>query len=138
MFTGSSRTTTIDAPTETPTPTQAPSVWDMPDTSAGVCDCGGNCTTNREVVLEVAHHLGFDKKWLLHDEIIDMAMELWAYEAVCEFFLMVINDSAKAVNGEVANRYPFERGIEIVGYFSKTWQGCPDDTCRTVREFGEY
>lgn len=131
-----SATRTIEAPEA---PTVIPNVWELPDTSSGICECGNNCTVNRAFLVEIASHLGLqpDKEWLTHDEVIDLAMEVWEYDGVCEFFLMVINDSAKAVFGEVAERYPFEKGIEIVGYFSKTWQGCPDEECRVVREFGD-
>lgn len=118
-------------------PAVAPSVWEMPDTSFGWCDCGDDCSVDRELIVEVADDLEFDKEWVTHDEVIDWAMALWNYEAVCEFFLMVVNDAAKAVHGEPAERYPFEKAVEIVGYFSKTWQGCPDETCRVIREFGD-
>lgn len=134
MTQGSSGTKTIEAPT----PTVIPNVWDLPDTSSGLCECGNNCMVTRELLIDIAFHLRFDREWLTHDEVIDLAMEVWNYDGVCEFFLIVINDSAKAVFGEVAERYPFEKGLEIVGYFSKTWQGCPDTSCRVIREFGEY
>ena len=95
------------------TPTVIPNVWEMPNTGPGWCDCGNDCTVTRDLLAEIAFHLRFSGEWLSHDEVIDLAMELWAYDGVCEFFLMVIKDSAKAVYGEIAEKYPFEKGLEI-------------------------
>ena len=56
---------------------------------------------------------------MTHDEVIDTAMDLWNYVAVCEFFLLAIRQSASAVNGGPAPRYSFGRGLDIVGIFPR-------------------
>ncbi len=75
-----------------------------------------------------------DPEWMTHEEVIDTAMDLWNYIAVCKFFLMAIRASAIAVGGRQSPKYPFERGLEIVAHFSKTWQGCPEEICASVRD----
>ena len=85
-------------------------------------------------MLSFAEDVVADPEWITHDEVIDTAMDLWNYIAVCEFFLMGIRSSAETINGAPEPKYPFERGLEIIAYFSKTWQGCPEEICRTVRD----
>ena len=75
--------------------------------------------------MSFAEDLVEDPEWMTHDEVIDTAMDLWNYIAVCEFFLMAIRASAVSVNGEAAQRYPFERGLEIVALFLQDLAGVP-------------
>ena len=110
-----------------------PDVWRMPSRGIEWCDCGKHHELDRDIVLGFARDLVEDPEWMTHDEVIDTAMDLWNYLSVCEFFLLAIRRSAHAVNGDAAWRYPFERGLEIVAYFSKTWQGCPEQICAPQR-----
>jgi hypothetical protein len=111
-----------------------PDVWQMPSRGIEWCDCGQHHAVDRKIVLEFAQDVVEDREWMTHDEVVDTAMDLWNYVSVCEFFLMAIRRSASAVNGGPAQRYRFERGLEIVAYFSKTWQGCPEEICSSVRD----
>lgn len=106
-----------------------PDVWTMPSRGMEWCDCGQHHELDRDIVLRFARDLVDDPAWMTHDEVIDTAMDLWKYVSVCRFFLLAIGRSASAVNGGPAPRYGFERGMEIVAYFSKTWQGCPEEIC---------
>ncbi|MFF5793116.1 hypothetical protein ACFY5D_13800 [Paeniglutamicibacter sp. NPDC012692] len=132
------RSITMAANPQTPAtpagPAAPPDPWTMPSRGIEWCDCGEHHDLDRDTVLSFAEDVVEDRQWMTHDEVIDTAMDLWNYIAVCEFFLMAIRASTVSVNGEPAPRYPFERGLEIVAYFSKTWQGCPEEICRTVRD----
>lgn len=112
----------------------APDVWSMPGRGIEWCDCGQHHALDRATVEQYAAQVVGDPQWMTHDEVIDASMDLWNYVSVCEFFLMAIRTSARAVNGALAPRYRYERGLEIVAYFSKTWQGCPEVICRSVHE----
>lgn len=112
----------------------APDVWSMPSRGIEWCDCGKHHVLDRATVEHFAAQVVGDPQWMTHDEVIDASMDLWNYVAVCEFFLMAIRTSASAVNGALASKYRYERGLEIVAYFSKTWQGCPEVICRSVHE----
>lgn len=111
-----------------------PGVWTMPSRGIEWCDCGRHHVLDRDIVLGFARDLVEDPDWMTHDEVVDTAMDLWNYVSVCEFFLLGIRRSASAVNGGPATRYSFERGLEIVAYFSKTWQGCPEEICSPSRD----
>ena len=111
-----------------------PDVWQLPSRGIEWCDCGQHHVLNRKIVLGFAQEVVEDREWMTHDEVVDTAMDLWNYVSVCEFFLMAIRRSASTVNGGPAQKYRFERGLEIVAYFSKTWQGCPEEVCSSVRE----
>lgn len=65
-------------------------------------------------------------------------METWNYIEVCRFFHLQLNDAAKHVNGGTAAQYPYYDGIDIVGYFSKTWQGCPEEVCAGGYDTGTF
>lgn len=112
----------------------APDVWSMPNRGIEWCDCGKHHVLERSTVEHFATRVIGDPQWMTHHELIDATMDLWNYSAVCEFFLMAIRASANAVNGVLAPKYRYERGLEIVAYFSKTWQGCPEVFCRSVHE----
>ena len=111
-----------------------PDVWQLPSRGIEWCDCGQHHVLNRKIVLGFAQEVVEDREWMTHDEVVDTAMDLWNYVSVCEFFLMAIRRSASTVNGGPAQKYRFERGLEIVAYFSKTWQGCPEEVCSSERE----
>lgn len=119
------------APTEVPTetPFEKPNVWDMPTTGSGWCDCGEDHPLDTDWVLDCAMENAEDPEWMTHKEVIQTAKDVWEYDSVCAFFRMVINDSATAVHGAPAEKYPFKTGVEIVIYFSKIWNGCPEEAC---------
>lgn len=94
----------------------------MPSHGIEWCDCGEHHALDGETVLSFA------------GDIVDTSMDRWDHVAGCGFFLMAIDAAAGIVKGALAPRYPFERGLEIVAVFSKTWQRCPEEICRTVRD----
>ncbi|MCV9994633.1 hypothetical protein OIU93_10035 [Paeniglutamicibacter sp. ZC-3] len=122
------------APEEPSDAELVPDVWQMPSRGIEWCDCGQHHAVDRKIVLDFAEAVVEDREWMTHDEVIDTAMDLWNYVSVCEFFLMGIRRSASAVNGGPAVKYRFERGLEIVAFFSKTGQGCPEEICSSVRD----
>lgn len=109
-----------------------PDVWDMPDQGIEWCECGDSHPLGRDTVEAFARDVVGDSEWITHKEVEFITMDLWAYESVCRFFLMQVEEASVKVHGAVAEKYPFETGIEIVGYFSKTWNGCPDEICSTI------
>jgi hypothetical protein len=131
MVTTQDNTTTTDNPVTIPPRTvETPQVWEMPTTGVEWCVCGDEShVVSRDRVLLWAAEVVKGWEWMTHDEVIMIAMDMWNYESVCEFFLMKVRDCAVAVHGEVAQKYPFETGLEIIGYFMKTWHGCPELAC---------
>lgn len=127
-------TKTIEAPTPTETPVEKPNVWEMPTTGSGWCDCGEDHDLDTDWLLDCAFETVDDPEWMTHKEVIRTAKMFWEYESICEFFRMAINTSATAVNGQPAEKYKFEIGIEIVAHFSKTWNGCPEEACQGDEE----
>lgn len=121
------------APTEAPTevPFEKPDVWNMPTTGIGWgCDCEEDSQElDADWLLEIATDIAEDPEWLTHEEVIELAQDFWEYEEICTFFRMIVGDSAKAVNGKIAEKYTFTIGVEIVAYFSKVWNGCPEEAC---------
>lgn len=115
-------------------PLTKPDVWSMPDKGLEWCDCGESHDLSKEMAEDSALYIAENPEWMTHKEVIEATMDLWAYVAVCEFFLMKVNDSATVIAGEPKEKYPFEQAVEIIGYFSKTWQGCPEQICETVFE----
>jgi hypothetical protein len=127
-------TKTIEAPVPTETPVEKPNVWEMPTTGSGMCDCGQSHDLDTDWLLDCAFESVEDPEWMTHKEVIRTAKMFWEYESICEFFRMAINVSATAVNGQPAEKYKFEVGIEIVAHFSKTWNGCPEEACQGDEE----
>lgn len=130
----STKTIEAPAPTEAPAPVEKPNVWEMPTTGSGWCDCGQNHELDTDWLLDCAFETVNDPEWMTHKEVIKTAKMFWEYESVCEFFRMAINVSATAVNGQPAEKYKFETGMEIVAHFSKTWNGCPEEACQGDEE----
>lgn len=126
----STKTIEAPAPTEIPVPAEKPNVWEMPTTGSGWCDCGENHELDTDWLLDCAFEIVEDPEWMTHKEVIRTAKMFWEYESICEFFRMAINVSATAVNGQPAEKYKFETGMEIVAHFSKTWNGCPEEACQ--------
>lgn len=128
------KTIEASAPTETPIPVEKPNVWEMPTTGSGMCDCGEDHDLDTDWLIDCAFETVDDPEWMTHKEVIKTAKMFWEYESICEFFRMAINVSATAVNGEPAEKYKFETGMEIVAHFSKTWNGCPEEACQGDEE----
>ncbi|WP_404286960.1 hypothetical protein [Glutamicibacter arilaitensis] len=107
-----------------------PDVWNMPDKGQPWCDCGEAHELSADIVYEFAEELRLDpRSSMSHLQLIELTMEVWNFEEVCRFFHLALNDAAQIIHGKVAEHYPFAVGIDIVGYFSKTWQGCPEEVC---------
>lgn len=107
-----------------------PSIWDMPDSGLQWCDCGGDHQLQRDDISDIASHLSIEEDaTITHQQLVILTMELWNYVEVCRFFHLRLNDAAQHIHGTIAELYPYEDGMDIVGYFSKTWQGCPEEVC---------
>lgn len=127
-------TKVIEAPAPTEAPVEKPNVWEMPTTGSGMCDCGEDHDLDMDWLIDCAFETVEDPEWMTHKEVIRTAKMFWEYESICEFFRMAINVSATAVNGQPAEKYKFETGMEIVAHFSKTWNGCPEEACQGDEE----
>ncbi|MGP9487523.1 hypothetical protein ACT3UD_08220 [Glutamicibacter sp. 287] len=108
-----------------------PDIWTMPDKGLSWCDCGAAHELSADIVYGFAEELGLDtREAMTHPQLVELTMEVWNFEAVCRFFHLALNEATQFIHGTVAEEYPFAEGIDIVGYFSKTWQGCPAAECR--------
>lgn len=108
---------------------QHPGIWSMPCRGIEWCDCGNHHPVSRIAIEEFTAGIARDPRWLTHAEISAVAMDFWRYTEVCRFFVLALERAATVVCGAPAERYRHEQGIEIIGYFSKTWQGCPEEDC---------
>lgn len=107
-----------------------PDVWTMPTTGIEWCDCGCGHEVTEELVRDaVANTFGEVPDEISHPEVCLVLMDLWEYESVCAFFFDGVEDSARAVHGRVADMYPLDAALRIIGHFSKTWNGCPEIAC---------
>ncbi len=107
-----------------------PTVWDLPDQGVQWCDCGQDHALTLDFVIDVAEDLGHDDEvFLTHQEVVELTMEVWGFAEVCRFFHLALNAAAECVNGAVEEEYRTFVAFDIVGYFSKTWQGCPAQAC---------
>lgn len=119
-------TATPPAP-ELPT---TPDTWQMPTEGMGWCDCGKGCELDKESIEKKFRLLfGKEPEWVPHPQLCLVIQKTWLYEEVCDFFFDHVTRSAAAVHGKPAKEYPYQVAVEIVGYFSKTWQGCPSEIC---------
>jgi len=129
-------TTTVTTPVVAPTTPQPPA-WVIPDvwheeaTGLEWCDCGDHCPLTRRFIATIADNVcgQASPERITHPQVIAIAKNVWAYESVCRFFTMAIEDAAVRVNGTVAKDYPREVGLEIVKAFSNRWNGCPEEGC---------
>lgn len=108
----------------------APSVWEMPDQGIQWCDCGKDHPLTLDYVQWLAEELGIgESDKISHHEVVELTMEVWKYAEVCRFFHLAQNSAAEHIHGSVAAKYPANTAFDIIGYFSKTWQGCPMEAC---------
>ena len=102
--------------------------WLMPRSGMQYCECGQGCEVDRELVDEVLAEYGFGSAdQVPHSTVITVCADIWGYDEVCDFFLDHVNLSARRVDGHVLESYPYGVAVDMVGYFSKTWQGCPEE-----------
>lgn len=108
-----------------------PEVWEMPTTGLQWCDCGCDCEVDEELICDYMEDVLGERtpEWVTHPELCRVIQELWNYESVCAFFFDHVDLSAKKINGSVAKRYRGTVATAIIGYFSKTWNGCPEEAC---------
>lgn len=114
-------------PAEVP---ETPRVWDMPTTGMEWCDCGEHC----EVTIDRVEEEFFDvledcPDWVTHRQLCRIIQYMWRYISVCQFFFDHVERSATAVVGGVKEKYEFLTAVDIAGYFTKTWNGCPEEAC---------
>lgn len=103
----------------------------MPNRGLDWCDCGQSHELTRAIVYQHIIALGYGRaNQLSHSQLVAVIIDVWHYAAVCRIFHLAVNEAAAHIHGAVAHSYPLGRSLDIVGYFSKTWQGCSDETCR--------
>lgn len=131
---------TPPAPALTPIP-ELPSSpsdpWDLPEQGLRWCDCGEDCPPpGRDVAEGELLSMGYGEGDAVpHLAVIAACQKMWSYETVCAFFTDHVDLSAQRVNGKVEQAYSFGIAVDIIGYFSRTWQGCPEEVCDDERTF---
>ncbi|WP_426733550.1 hypothetical protein [Glutamicibacter sp. 2E12] len=107
-------------------------VWSMPSQGLAWYDCGKGHELTEEIVLQAMAAAGFGPgRPLAHGQLAELIADLWHYSQVCRFFHLAVEQAAMRIHGKVDEIYPWEHSTDIVGYFSKTWQGCPDAACQS-------
>lgn len=114
-------------------PAVKPDVWEMPNEGSGWCDCGEDHPVDKPLVRSMIRaELGEgaeNRDAITHPEVCRVIMRMWRYVEVCAFFHDAVGRSAKVVNGRAEAEYPMPVGMEIIAYFAKTWNGCPEELC---------
>lgn len=106
-----------------------PNIWLIPGAGMAWCDCGADHELTRTEV-EANFRRKFDVGGRVpHPEVVTEIRELWNYKSICPFFLLQVEESARAVVGRVDESYLFADAVDIAGWFTKTWQGCPSESC---------
>lgn len=126
-----------EAPTQAPTPLEVPAEepsladpWEMERTGIQWCDCEEDHELERiDAVIDLEELGFFEGDMVPHLAVCAECQKMWNYVEVCEFFYDHVAYSAKKINGEVAAAYPYPVAVDIIGYFYKTWQGCPREVC---------
>lgn len=106
-----------------------PDVWTIPGTGIEWCDCGEDHELTRDVVLGRYLAAGLTDGRVPHPVVVAVTMDLWCYATVCRFFHLTLEDAAREVAGAVLPDYQLDHAVDITGLFTKTWQGCPEDSC---------
>ena len=105
-------------------------VWSVPSRGITWCDCGADHELTEEHVFNTLIDIGLNPAHMLtHSELVELTAEVWSYDEVCRFFHLALEESAQRIHGGIDERYPLREALSIVGYFSKTWQGCPEADC---------
>lgn len=123
----------VPAAVPTTNPIVKPDVWEMPNEGSGWCDCGEHHPVDRPLVRSMIRaELGEgaeNRDAITHPEVCRVIMRMWRYVEVCAFFHDAVGRSAEVVNGRAESEYPMPIGMEIIAYFAKTWNGCPEQLC---------
>ena len=102
-------------------------VWSMPSAGMSWCECGQDHELTAAIVYKFIVEAGYEtRQRLTHGQLSDVIAYVWKYSEVCRFFHLAVEQAAKLVHGKVDKTYPLGHSVDIIGYFSKTWQGCPD------------
>lgn len=105
-------------------------VWSMPRTGMVWCECSEDHELTEEFVFKTLMEMGlYPGRNLSHSEVVELTAAVWNYDEVCRFFELAVEEAAQQVHGQIDSTYPLEHSLAIVGYFSKKWQGCPDEAC---------
>lgn len=106
-------------------------VWSMPSRGLAWCDCGKGHELTESIVFRAIGEAGYEpSRPLTHSQLVDLIAQVWHYSEVCRFFHLAVEQAATRIHGKVDAVYPLDHSVDIVGYFSKTWQGCPDAACQ--------
>lgn len=106
-------------------------VWPMPRQGIAWCDCGDGHELSEDFVFNTLIDIGLEpSRMLTHEELTELAAAVWNYDGPCRFFELAVDEAAKVIHGTIDQVYPLRHTLPIVGYFSKTWQGCPEAACQ--------
>lgn len=104
--------------------------WEMEEQGEHFCDCGCGHELTPDYVEDLLIVSGYHRDEQVPHIVIVAALQVcWNYIKVCNFFLDHVKLSAEKINGKVEEEYPFNVAVDIAGYFSRTWQGCPALDC---------
>ena len=106
-----------------------PEVWTIPGTGVEWCDCGEDHELTRDVVLARYLAAGLIDGRVPHPVVVAVTMDVWGNATVCRFLHLTLEDAAREVAGAVLPDYELHDAVDITGRFTKTWQGCPEESC---------
>lgn len=111
-------------------PITRPDVWGMPTTGIPWCDHPDDHVPYRPDVVALYRGRESADGRVPHEVVVEVTRELWGYEWVCRFFQLKVEEAARAIVGAVLPSYQVRDAIDITGFFSKRWQGCPQQACQ--------
>lgn len=104
-------------------------VWSAPTVGTPWCNCGRDPITNEPkhqvtqpvVVKNVVEELGELPETMTNQQISSVTCRLWGLDAIKETEAVALMNSVGAVNGGVADEYPLDVALAVIGHFSRTY-----------------
>lgn len=114
--------------------------WQLPQNLPRPCETG-DCESDTFAPEEAEFEFGdlgfFAGRMVPHLACLSVCQRMLGYYDVCEAFAEHMDVVVKAINGQAADAYPYETAMRIVGYFLRTWEGCPNMVCAGGMDYSE-
>lgn len=111
--------------------------WNLPQKLPRAYDAESDDFTVEEALEELAA-LGFVAGDMVpHLALLCVCQRLLGYYDVCSAFGEHMNVAVQKVNGGRAESYPFDVAMKIIGYYLRSWGGCPYMVCEGGIDYSE-
>lgn len=107
-----------------------PDIWLIPIVDQNQCLCGEDHIIEQ---WEIAPLFEDFLDAVPHAAVQAAIMFLWGYTQVCDSFLINLDAAILNVTNALGGIYSKAHAIDIAGYFTQTWQGCPHEKCKDAQ-----